>query len=89
VARTTPIAIAASPALVEDSGAASPVAASMTAHVRVGLAALRLPFDAARAQYARAVQVGLVACSLLASRDFEYALSTLERSILGPLARRR
>jgi hypothetical protein len=63
--------------------------ASMTSLARVGVGILRLPFDAARAQHARGVQLGLVECSLLASRDFEYALGALERSTLGPLARRR
>jgi hypothetical protein len=46
-----------------------------------------LPFDAARAQYARAVQLGLIERSILASRDFECALGALERLTLGPLAR--
>ena len=49
---------------------------------------LALPFDTARAQYGRAVQTGLVERSILASRDFECAIDSLERLTLGPLARR-
>jgi len=59
-----------------------------SATARAGLDILRLPFDAARAQYAQAVQVGLIERSMLASRDFERALDALERLSLGPLARR-
>jgi hypothetical protein len=64
-------------------------AAGMTSIAQVGVGILRLPYDAARAQHARGVQLGLVESSLLASRDFEHALGALERSTLGPLARRR
>lgn len=46
-----------------------------------------LPFDIARAQYARAVQVGLLERSMLASRDFSRALSAYEQLTLGPWAR--
>ncbi len=53
-----------------------------------GLGWLRLPFDTTRAQYARAVQSGLVERSMLASRDFEGWLGALEQVTLGPLARR-
>jgi hypothetical protein len=56
--------------------------------VQVGVGALRLPFDAARAQYAKGVQVGLIERSMLASRDFECALGALEQLSLGLLARR-
>lgn len=52
-----------------------------------GLSVLTLPFDAARAQYARSVQAGLLPRSILASRDFERALAALEQLALGPLAR--
>jgi predicted CxxxxCH...CXXCH cytochrome family protein len=52
-----------------------------------GMGALTLPFDAAREQYARSVVVGLLPRSMLASRDFELALATLEQLTLGPLAR--
>lgn len=48
---------------------------------------LRLPFDVARAQYARAVQLGLVQRSMLASRDFARTLGALEKLALGPWAR--
>jgi hypothetical protein len=61
---------------------------SASAAARVGLGFLRLPFDAARTQYARSVHVGLIEPSMLASRDFECALAALERLCLGPLARR-
>ena len=64
------------------------VADSASAAAQVGLGILRLPFDSARAQYARGVQVGLIERSILASRDFECALGALERLTLGPLARR-
>jgi len=46
-----------------------------------------LPFDIARAQYARAVQLGLIERSMLASRDFSRVLGSLERMTLGPWAR--
>jgi hypothetical protein len=55
---------------------------------RVVVQALALPFDAMRAQYARAVQGGLIERSMLDGRDFERALGSLERFILGPWARR-
>jgi hypothetical protein len=48
---------------------------------------LRLPFDAARRQHARAVRAGLLAPSLLESRDFEHTLVALEHLTLGPFAR--
>lgn len=48
---------------------------------------LGLPFDIARAQYARAVQLGLLERSMLASRDFSRTLSAIERLALGPWAR--
>ena len=46
-----------------------------------------LPFDVARAQYARAVEVGLLQRSMLASRDFSRAVSACEQLTLGPWAR--
>jgi hypothetical protein len=48
---------------------------------------LHWPFDAMRSQHARAVQVGLLAKSMLASRDFEQAVDALEHITLGPFAR--
>jgi len=51
----------------------------------IGPAAL---FDLARAQYAVAVQAGLIERSLLASGAFERRLGLLERLTLGPWARR-
>jgi len=56
---------------------------------RVGSDVLALPFDIARAQYAKAVQLGLVERSLLASGRFGQTLSALEKLTLGPLARTR
>jgi len=49
---------------------------------------LALPFDLARANYARAVQLGLIEPSLLKSARFEQELGRLERLVLGPWARR-
>ena len=51
-------------------------------------AALALPFDVAQAQYARAVQAGLIQPSLLRSRDIAKALDGLQKLLLGPWARR-
>jgi len=49
---------------------------------------LAWPFDALRAQYGAAVQLGLVQRSMLASRKLERCLDRLERISLGPFARR-
>ena len=49
---------------------------------------LALPFDAMRAQYAVAVNAGLVERSMIASGRFERRLAKLERFVLGPFARR-
>jgi hypothetical protein len=54
-----------------------------------GVAWLAAPFDALRFQYASAVMVGVVQRSLLASGKLERALDTLEKLMLGPLARQR
>jgi hypothetical protein len=48
---------------------------------------LGLPFDMARAQYARAVQAGLIERSMLASRDFSRTVGAWEQLTLGPWAR--
>ena len=48
---------------------------------------LGLPFDIVRAQYARAVQLGLIERSMLGSRDFSRTLEALEQLSLGPWAR--
>lgn len=48
---------------------------------------LHWPFDAMRSHHARAVQVGLLTRSMLASRDFEQAVDALEHLTLGPFAR--
>jgi len=65
------------------------VSASAAAAAKVGVGLLRWPFDVARMQYARGVQVGLFKRSMLAARDFEGSLGALERLTLGPLARHR
>lgn len=49
---------------------------------------LRLPFDLARDNYARAVRFGLLPSSLLSSARFERDLGAAERLTLGPWARR-
>ena len=49
---------------------------------------LGLPFDMVRHQYASAVRVGLIERSLLAWAKFDQAVSSLEKLILGPWARR-
>lgn len=49
---------------------------------------LALPFDLARANYAKAVRVGFIEPSLLKSAKFEQELSAMERLTLGPWARR-
>jgi hypothetical protein len=54
---------------------------------QIGMAAVRLPFDTVRAQYAQGVQAGLIERSMLASRDFERTVDAMEQITLGPLAR--
>jgi len=49
---------------------------------------LSLPFDLARANYARAVRFGLIENSLLKSARFARELGAVERLTLGPWARR-
>lgn len=48
---------------------------------------LHVPFDVMRSQHAQAVHAGLLANSMLASRDFEHAVDALEHLTLGPFAR--
>lgn len=55
--------------------------------LQAGMNLLGLPFDAVRLHYATCVQVGLFRRSILESRDFERALTALERLTLGPWAR--
>lgn len=62
--------------------------ASRFTHTRVLLQGLALPFDAVRAQYAQGVEAGFIERSMLAQRDFELALGSVERMTLGPWARR-
>lgn len=47
-----------------------------------------LPFDMAREQYAKAVQVGLIQRSMLAWAKFERQIDLMEKVTLGPWARR-
>ena len=47
-----------------------------------------MPFDGARRLYAIAAQTGLIEKSMLANRDFERALTSMEALMLGPWARR-
>jgi hypothetical protein len=65
--------------------------APSTAHApaTAGQTFLAMPFDAMRFHYASAVAAGLAQRSMLASGQFERALDTLEKLILGPLARQR
>lgn len=49
---------------------------------------LGLPFDLARAHYAKVVQLGLVEQSMLQGAKFEQALHAMEKLSLGPWARR-
>jgi len=49
---------------------------------------LGLPFDLARANYARAVRLGLIEHSMLKSARFARELSEIERLALGLWARR-
>lgn len=50
-------------------------------------AALCLPFDLARRNYATAVRAGLIERSMLASAKFGKLLNQMESITLGPLAR--
>jgi len=70
-----------------DSTAQPAVVNSVAQVAGITMDVLGLPFDVARAQYARAVQVGLLERSMLASRDFSRAVGALEQLTLGPWAR--
>ncbi len=61
----------------------------VSAVTELAMDVLGLPFDLARAHYARAVQAGLIQRSMLASRDFSRTLGALEQLALGAWARRR
>lgn len=65
----------------------NPLATNAVVSAGIAMNILGLPFDIARAQYARAVQLGLVERSMLASRDFARMLSAVEKLVLGPWAR--
>ncbi|MES2582884.1 MAG: hypothetical protein V4627_09230 [Pseudomonadota bacterium] len=65
-----------------------PLAPNVLVATGIAMDVLGLPFDIARAQYARAVQLGLVERSMLASSNFARTLGALEQLALGPWARR-
>jgi hypothetical protein len=65
----------------------TPIAPDVWVATGIAMDVLGLPFDIARAQYARAVQLGLVERSMLASRDFSRTLGAVEQLVLGPWAR--
>ena len=69
--------------LSNDSGA---VLKTTKTHLQ---AAIFLPFDLARENYALAVRVGLIEQSMLASAKFGKLLIQIESITLGPLARTR
>jgi hypothetical protein len=48
---------------------------------------LHMPFDVMRSQHAQAVHAGIMANSILESRDFENSVDALEHIWLGPFAR--
>jgi len=64
-----------------------PIVDSVAKVAGITMDVLGLPFDVARAQYARAVQLGLIERSMLASRDFSRTVGALEQLTLGPWAR--
>lgn len=59
------------------------------ARISGGRGILSMPFDAMRVQYASVVKAGLARRSLRASGQLERTLDSLEKLILGPLARQR
>ena len=67
--------------------ASADMSKQVSAAAGLAMDVLGLPFDMARAQYARAVQVGLIERSMLASRDFSRAVGAWEQLTLGPWAR--
>ena len=64
-----------------------PAEPAVTPALQLLSAALHMPFDLMRAQHARAVRDGLMANSILESRDFEHRVDALEHLCLGPFAR--
>lgn len=61
--------------------------AALQAVRRAASGLLALPFDAVRAQYGAAVELGLIRRSMLDGHAFEQALGALERLSLGAFAR--
>jgi hypothetical protein len=64
-----------------------PALPEVTAGLELFSATLSLPFDVLRVQHAEAVHAGLMANSMLESRDFEKTVDALEHATLGPFAR--
>jgi hypothetical protein len=73
--------------IVFDTRASTDMAKHVCEVTGLAMEVLGLPFDVARAQYARAVQVGLIERSMLASRDFSRSVGVMEKLTLGPWAR--
>ncbi len=65
----------------------APPPAEVAAGIEFFSHSLQWPFDAMRSQHASAVRAGLIANSILGSRDFEQAVDALEHLTLGPFAR--
>jgi hypothetical protein len=76
-----------SPAAFE-SKTSSDLARFVSAATGLTMDIMGLPFDLTRAHYARAVQLGLIERSMLASRDFSRTIGALEQLTLGAWARR-
>ena len=77
----------AQPAFAFEAAARSDINHCVFAATGIAMDVLGLPFDVARAQYARAVQLGMIERSMLASRNFSRVLGSLEKLTLGPWAR--
>jgi hypothetical protein len=84
----TPITLSpASERTTANSSSPADMAKQVSEVAGLAMDVLGLPFDIARAQYARAVQVGLIERSMLASRDFSRTVGAWEQLTLGPWAR--
>jgi len=89
MSKATPSAVwpTASPAPEFNPHSQPDLARNLAEATGIAMDVFGLPFDVARAQYARAVQVGLIERSMLASRDFSRIVSSMEKLTLGPWAR--
>jgi len=72
----------------EEGRAQWPIARWAATSQRLALQVVTLPFDSARSLYSLAARSGLIERSMLANRDFERALTSMEQLTLGPWARR-